>query len=197
MADNTDVAFQGNPFEDTSDCSRLLKRNDSTTAAVVVFTLENSAKNFRNEKYNRRWMECYPPVVLRRLSSIKAAISCAGVTLANGRGAVGYLTAQLQEITDPGRVTCAVNVVRAALDQATHNFILHREKEERFQRVVSHHEEDACAFHGNFGKLLLGGPRNDLVVNPRGDAYAIVHQYTSDRHPRVMELMHNRYLKPL
>jgi hypothetical protein len=68
-------------------------------------------------------------------------------------------------------------------------------------------EPMACTFHGTYGRLRLNGAGDAVVRRPKrrsrgggtedaaleGRRYAIVHQYTSDRHPALMEAIAKRY----
>jgi hypothetical protein len=68
-------------------------------------------------------------------------------------------------------------------------------------------EPMACTFHGTYGRLRLNGGGDAVVRRPKrrsrgastedaaleGRRYAIVHQYTSDRHPPLMEAITKRY----
>ncbi len=218
-------------------------------------------------------------------------VSCAGVSMGSIFGVLAYTTAQLREIALPRLERCAVESVRAALDQATHNYLMLRSawadtpqvagvvvasdawaagirrvrevvlaagasnasadallSGKRGQplvvaalplpqtassalsksplgsaRVVSLSLDDkatrerggrlrwgsggdvggaACVFHGNFERLRLrrhgaavGTDDVDgaLVVNEAGQPFAVVHQYTSNRHPPVMRAARRRY----
>lgn len=55
ISDATDVLFQRNPFDDGVCFPKLT----ATQESYFLYTLEHSSKNFKNEKYNRRWMKCY------------------------------------------------------------------------------------------------------------------------------------------
>jgi hypothetical protein len=183
FSDVTDVAFQADPF--------VTCKGDSGPAlsdTSVVFTTESGAKTFSNEKYNKRWMSCYGVHVVNQLKGRR--ISCAGVTIGGAAGMKNYAAAQIAQISTPALVDCAVNRIQAALDQATHNYILHLGKDASFDKLVSSHEK-GCVFHGNFGKPRVTG---EEVVNDIGEPYAIVHQYTSNRHPVIMEIMKKKYL---
>ena len=82
---------------------------------------------------------------------------------------------------------------------------------------ITRHEDDHCVFHGNFGKLKLmkrdaAAPlpsseelpslqqqydgADSVAVNAHNMPYLIVHQYSSDRHPRLMKILKARYLTP-
>ncbi len=188
MSDLTDVCFQDDPFK----CA------PSSTHPWIKFTLEKESKTFANEKYNRRWMSCYGPGVLSELKRRQAPISCAGVTLASYRGAILYTAAQLKQIATPELLTCSIQKIGAALDQATHNYLLHMGGLSDIEIFRSLHSE-ACTFHGNFGnprfkELSVNGKLTTVVTNGSGVVYPIVHQYTSNRHPSIMRTMEREYL---
>ncbi|CUG90081.1 Hypothetical protein, putative [Bodo saltans] len=143
IADNTDVAFQRNPFDVSSSappnqCFPPVRTanhqkevgNDEEEQPWVTFTLEDASKTFKNEKYNRRWVGCYQqagePNVLKKMEATRQRVSCAGVTLGNGYGALQYCKAQLRELTRAPLIECAMSTIKATLDQATHNVLLHR-----------------------------------------------------------------------
>lgn len=194
--------------------------SSSTAAAVctggeVVFTLEDSSKNFYNEQYNKRWMACLGDAAARNLSRHRAPISCAGVTFADRCGAVKYAAAQVALISQPDLVDCAINRVNAALDQATHNFILasavgtvslaarglppvdfttrttFTEGGAAVKSVAGRYDA-SCTFHGNFvQRPWLSG--DGAVLGEGGKPFAVVHQYTSNRHPAVMKAVAATY----
>ncbi|KAH9578759.1 hypothetical protein LSM04_004135 [Trypanosoma melophagium] len=184
ICDSSDVVFQRDPFVHDGECF------PSDSEPFVIFTLESGKKNFGNEKYNRRWMSCYGDSVLSRLR--KAEISCAGVILGNAMGVLRYLASLLQEIEDPLLVKCSMSL-NAALDQANHNYILHVKHENySYKKLKYPQEKKPCVFHGNFGKLALN-EENSVVIPRTNLTYAIVHQYTSGRHPAVMKHMRTLY----
>ena len=267
ISDSTDVAFQANPFisydlsgnnvdtihdgidKSTSKPSRgCFSPNAGPKQHSITFTLETASKNFKNEKYNRKWMSCYDTEgsnMLKKMEAVHAPISCAGVTLGTSRGILAYLGDQLTELYKPALIECASATIKATLDQATHNVLLFQRRQ-RFQGMsppgvagrvdeagapvakrklaeggvvdavrIARHEDDHCVFHGNFGKLKMverdstvplpspphgGLPRQqydgyDMVaVNAHNVPYLIVHQYSSDRHPRLMKVLRARYL---
>eukprot|EP00744_Colponema_vietnamica_P013909 GILI01019501.1.p1 GENE.GILI01019501.1~~GILI01019501.1.p1 ORF type:complete len:316 (-),score=48.56 GILI01019501.1:121-984(-) len=283
VVDATDVAFQRNPFQSnaTGGCfghpaARAASSKHGLRVPLVIGTLENSKMTFKKEKYNRRWMSCFDNGKdLNRLAKAHRPIACAGVTLGNGAGMYTYFTAQLLQIVRPPLVQCALSVISAALDQATHNYLLHSmsppgeitdrdikllgssseallaaknnggvgdDDAARLLKSLSHfpappkgetlsisdpenpvplvtkpalpvsvvlanHERDHCTFHGNFGQLRtfsvdsseVGEGTSEgttvLAVNPDGQVYDIVHQYSSDRHPILMEALSKRYLR--
>lgn len=276
LSDSTDVVFQQNPFDPahcfpqdrSAEVAPDLLANPSSSqeenvwvpSAIVnesrrvYFTLEASSKTFRNEKYNRRWISCYPKHVLREMHQKWRPVSCAGVTFGSALGLITYTTKQLVELQKPTIVQCSKDVIRAALDQGTHNFLLHealsareraasssssggegnnggrgtdggdtkkdhapprREDAESWEVHALHHEQNPCTFHGNFGTLRVAKKRAsevgveqqrhghgkgknegeaEYVVNSKGAVYAVIHQYTSNRHPEVMAWMRRRYL---
>jgi hypothetical protein len=277
LSDNTDVAFQRNPFASiglngcfppllTNNASSALRRDEGNRRTPwVTFTLEDASKTFHNEKYNRRWLGCYGKEPLRSMDMQRQRVSCAGVTAGNGEGVLRYCRAQIAELTRPDLMDCAANVIRATLDQATHNVILHRwfrwaaeayrretgealslrhrgemlklnrwvltkehqnvPQDRRFFAIfTSSADADMdntsdshwipCTFHGNFGKPHFApSPSTDGVVRPTDDDglatigtvggggggganlwFSMVHQYTSNRIPAMMERMQRRYL---
>ena len=198
ISDATDVAFQRNPFSGNSVCFPPEDRSEQQRQPVVIFTLENELKTFKNEKYNRRWLGCYGDSTLNHFAMNRVAISCAGLTLGNTEGVVKYAQAQIAEISKPKLVSCSISKIDAALDQATHNFLRQTWKEENKSLGFSVAHSTPCTFHGNFGKLkMVKDPLDagsDVAVNGKGEVYAIVHQFTSGRHPPVMEAMARRYL---
>lgn len=228
---------------------------------------------------------------LAQMAKIKMRISCAGVSLGTFYGVLAYLSAQLREISKPKLAQCAAETVKAALDQATHNYLMwrgvhrrkipsssplsspvnynlrHRDNNGNKKKIInpwqraleqvaglasptgtdfdkhslivasvphfrqrqakssfqkgadwnifvlppptttttstnshdnrSNSEQqlawDAssdCVFHGNFAKLKM---KSGEVVFDDKNAYAIVHQYTSDRHPKVMKVARQKY----
>ena len=227
ISDNTDVLFQRDPFK-TQSCFPPHWDN----APTVVFTGET--KTFRNEKYNRRWFSCYGQQILDRVAQRRSVVSCAGVTLGNAVGIMRYAAAQVRQLRRPDLVECSGRVIHAALDQATHNFLLHRQIAESWlsadsiSAAATHDlklnlpedaadalperrpssrvpgefvrfivgERDACVFHGNFGSLRLSTNSNTRIpvaVNAHDEVYALVHQYTSNRHPAVMKAVRERF----
>ncbi|KEG08762.1 hypothetical protein DQ04_06491030 [Trypanosoma grayi] len=187
ICDSSDVAFQRDPFLPGGGCF------PQEPDPYVVFTLESRKKNFRNEKYNRRWMLCYGEGVLKLIG--KGEIACAGVILGNGMGMLRYLASLLQEIQDPHLVECSLSL-EAALDQANHNYLLHVKHDyPSYKKIKSSHESSYCAFHGNYGKAVLN-VENSVVAPGTNFSYAIVHQYTADRHPLVMKQMKKLYGVP-
>jgi hypothetical protein len=309
IADNTDVAFQRNPFEssDTGNgcfpahgsappppAGSDLRHESSTTVPLhrnqtarlsggddelpwVTFTLEDASKSFKNEKYNRRWVGCYSKAgepALKQMESTRQRVSCAGVTLGNGQGALHYCKAQVKELTRAALVSCAMTTIRATLDQASHNVLLHRWLQwstAAYGRDLSHGGAPAwmgplsthrrhfggsghllnrwtayklgassikelghppggfylftataeasaemdggdergrwipCVFHGNFGtpSFASSGRLQDQGLHAqqpmpgggkREPMFALVHQYTSNRVPVMMDLMRRLYL---
>lgn len=137
ISDNTDVAFQRNPFlsvglngcfpASTSPSVATRPIGGAKVLPWAVFTLEDASKSFKNEKYNRRWVNCYGKGgVLRAMEGRRQRISCAGVTSGNGEGVLRYCRAQLRELSRSDLVECAASTIHATLDQATHNVLLHR-----------------------------------------------------------------------
>jgi hypothetical protein len=223
MSDITDVVFQANPFD---GC--VPSHQQQQPRPIVVFTLEDQSRTFRNERYNKRWMECLGNDVVRNLGKAYAPISCAGVTLANSATAAElYTSAQLALISEPHIETCAIKTIGAALDQATHNFILHAKRDvitleqqvrssQQLSGLLARFEvmetstatglattirdepvdfPSACTFHGNF----VQRPRlsaDGMVLDPAGRRFAIVHQYSSNRHPAIEQAVAKRYHLP-
>jgi hypothetical protein len=210
MSDVTDVAFQANPFD---ACN--LHASSTEARPVVLFTLEHRKANFKREVYNRRWMQCFGSSVLGGLARARQPISCAGVTLANVAGALIYTHEQVQLIKTPKLVVCARDVVGAALDQATHNFLLSSwmgvtdgsEHQVRFspgavdvrfsetggiQQSASYKPEMHCAFHGNYGAASVT-VANGIALGEDRQPYGIVHQYTSNRVPALQAAIGKRY----
>ena len=199
IVDATDVAFQANPFDGCSflplstsmhyESEQIIRRKN------VVFTLENNKKTFKNEVYNRRWMACYGEDVLSRMAKKNRRISCAGVTIGGTEGMQEYCRLQMQEIGKKQLLDCASFRVKAALDQATHNYILHNEGPLLGWRNLSlstaSEESDDCVWHGNFGTLRW---RRNEVVSASGSPFAIVHQFTADRHPVIENYLRRRYI---
>ncbi|ORC87382.1 uncharacterized protein TM35_000221810 [Trypanosoma theileri] len=184
ICDSSDVVFQRDPFAQDGGCFPL------ESEPFVVFTLESMKKSFGNEKYNRRWMSCYGNSVLSRLG--KAEISCAGVILGNAMGILRYLISLLQEIENPHLLKCSMSL-NVALDQANHNYILHIKHENySYKKLKYPQEKKNCVFHGNYGDLALN-EENSVVIPRTNLTYAIVHQYTSGRHPRIMKHMRALY----
>jgi hypothetical protein len=177
ISDVTDVYFQSDPFQVLS-----------TSSAGMHFTLEDASRNLGNEKYNKRWLSCYGPDVVRKLRN--GRITCAGVTLGHLMSMLKYTMLQVEELSKPSLLECSRNKILAALDQATHNYILHeRSKEEIPGDVVASSD---VVFHGNFGKPTWDRDHQH-VLNPSGVPYPVVHQYTSNRHPGIMEVAKAKY----
>jgi hypothetical protein len=182
-------------------------------------------------------------------------ISCAGVSLGSFFGVLTYLSLQLGQISKPSLTECAISGVKAALDQATHNFLMYQgvfssqqdsssiwsrtfqgiddqknlivaavphfhqrttkpfeqgnywnlfsNKNKNSDSTKDHHHEfvewdsnSDCVFHGNFAKLKINSQNKKVVVasgKNNDNEYAIVHQYTSDRHPKVMSAAREKY----
>jgi hypothetical protein len=230
MSDLTDVAFQANPFDaclpaDITPAASAVSRvasggcEDGAASPRVVFTMENSRKHFGNEKYNRRWATCFGDAAIANLTAKKVRISCAGVTFANRCGLEGYTAAQLRLIVQKDLVACAVDTIKAALDQATHNYLQAGHDGSvslasrgfpdggrlpfEVTRVWSEGGVDkavapeagmgptACTFHGNFGVPQFD--KSGRIVDGRGRPFAVVHQYTSDRIPAYMAYVDKAY----
>lgn len=211
ISDVTDVAFQRNPWRS------CMPRQARDRRKAVVFTYESEKLTFAKEKYNRRWMSCFGDAVVNSLAKRRARVSCAGVTFGGIDGMIAYTSRQVELIARPDLVDCAVVRIGAALDQATHNYMLHNDAanfsgrpvtsvvarpqpvlEARFAAYFSAMEgAEACTWHGSFGKLTLGetheGSR-EVVVGAGARSFAVVHQYTSNRHPRLMAVLQTRYL---
>ena len=178
VADATDVAFQRNPFrtDRRGGCfgppraavgvvavSNISSSSRTEASALplllplplVIGTQENGRMTFKKEKYNRRWMQCIDGgAALGRLARAYKPVVCAGVTLGNGAGMLAYFTAQLLQIARPSLVRCSLSVIGAALDQATHNYILHTA-----EGISSPSAGDGGSVLGAspFSQLLLGG----------------------------------------
>lgn len=188
LSDVTDVAFQSDPFASPACACRTPWCAEGKS--FVTFTLESAKKVFANEKYNKRWLKCYGEDVYQHMKWRR--ISCAGVTLGNARGVLLYTTLQLEQIQNPALVSCAMNVIHAALDQATHNYVLftaYRNANASSAQAVPgpndgilsvlrtvgaegavESEEvqfvmagNDCVFHGNYGEFAL---RGNLVFSP-------------------------------
>eukprot|EP00758_Cryptobia_borreli_P018266 Tbor_TRINITY_DN6646_c0_g1::TRINITY_DN6646_c0_g1_i1::g.3112::m.3112 len=260
LSDSTDVAFQRNPFFTAYDYNktnsetlslalpnsgcfpniprRLRESNINVNnnkvpikdVNVIIYTLESSKKTFKNEVYNKRWLSCYGNTVLLAFARAAVPVSCDGMTLGNGVGIMTYLTELGVETRKPDLVNCSIKI-QAALDQASHNYIMHKDRlfpsngdnsrkrgnkedPEYIHPVIIHHERDSCVFHGNFAKLNLvpdnkkknganksgthdikEKPQDLVAVNPQGVPYAVVHQFSSDRHPPLMKILTERYLR--
>lgn len=206
LVDATDVGIQRDPFDPSGGC---IGKCRNYTHGCVVFTLEHSRKKLLTEVYNRRWLECYrrdsrehEDVVGLWSAMHSRPISCAGVTLGDVKGIMWYVNEQIRQQRKPSISTCARDQLHAAADQATHNVILYSNQrlqnnvdlKNRVAVVVVDHERDACVFHGNWGRLRLrGNGAAAVAVNVRGESYAIVHQFTSNRHPALQKAIESRF----
>ena len=173
ISDVTDVYFQSDPF-----ASLEAFGNPDT----VAFTLEDALKHLGNEKYNIRWLSCYGADTLRAVKG--KPISCAGATLGRFHGMLRYTSLQVEELSRPNLIECSRKKIMAALDQATHNYNLHIRGPMDLPGLMQTTE---IVFHGNFGKPVWDAARKN-VLNRKGEPYPVVHQYTSNRHPAIMEV---------
>ena len=191
LSDITDVAFQMNPFDGGCTIPSL------TTKPIVRFTLEHHQWTFTNEKYNKRWMSCYPKEVTKYYLKGRA-ISCDGVTFGSVAGMRRYHVLMMREIENVAQTECSIKPLNAALDQANHNYILHVVSNPKVWKgeplgldAWATPMKEACAYHGNWYGPQMNGT---IVVNGSNVVYPIVHQYTSCRRPPLMKIFRDQYL---
>ena len=177
ISDSTDVMVQRDPFLGCGLPAGL-------KTPTVIFTYEVTRKM---DFYNKNWLRCYPGDIYNNLK--KKTVSCAGVVLGTALGILRYTTLQVEQLSTQSLMTCSISKIKASLDQATHNYLLHYANSSMINSVTVDHSE-ACAFHGNYGHLKV---INNEVVNGSGTPYALVHQYT-DRHKAVMDIATSLYL---
>eukprot|EP01060_Flectonema_neradi_P000172 TRINITY_DN10126_c0_g1_i1.p1 TRINITY_DN10126_c0_g1~~TRINITY_DN10126_c0_g1_i1.p1 ORF type:complete len:351 (+),score=32.69 TRINITY_DN10126_c0_g1_i1:93-1145(+) len=178
ISDSTDVYFQSDPF------SKCGVQPNTPSAPKVTFTYEVKRKM---DQYNKKWLRCYPGDVYGVLK--KKTVSCAGVVLGTAEGIIRYCSLQVEQLSTPKLVECSIKTIKATLDQATHNYILHYTNSSLLEISAIDHS-DSCTFHGNYAVPKIV---NQQVVNDSGSPYAIVHQYT-DRHPSIMDLATQLFL---
>eukprot|EP00760_Papus_ankaliazontas_P004605 PhM_4_TR11985/c0_g1_i1/m.13147 len=177
ISDVTDVYFQADPF--TAFASK---------GQTITFTLEDGSRNL-GEKYNSKWLSCYGRDVQHSLR--KQRISCAGLTIGETATMRRYAEMQVQELSKPDLLECSRHRILAALDQATHNYILHTRAS---KELPGSGTSDDIVFHGNFKKPRWD-PSGTVLLRSDGHPYPAVHQYTSNRHPDVMKIAKQRFLK--
>jgi hypothetical protein len=159
LSDVRDVVFQSNPFE-------------REIGDELLCFLEDERLTLGTERHNRKWLQtAFGDTVAMELAA--EPIVCAGVTIGPRAAMLDYLKVMVTFLL-------GLRAQRIGLDQAVHNYVLHR-------RLVPH----ARLVPNGQGLVATLGLVPAEAVGALVDGAAVLHQY--DRHPALQAALVRRF----